>query len=121
MPSALEPQIQQLRTQIARSRRRLDRHARDLLSVPASLVSLARWFPRGRHRPWLVTLAAGFGLAHWLSSRTGQSDAQRPSAGQSVADWLERLARRLRVLAWQARRRAVTEMTASGTEEVSDE
>jgi hypothetical protein len=119
MPSALEVQRQQLRTQIARSRRRLDRDARQLTPGISSFVALARWIPQSSGRSWLVGLTAGFVLAKWTTGRAASGERQDQLLGRSLAQRLDRLLRRLRVAIWQARRqRAATEPDPA---EVTDE
>ena len=106
MPSSLETQSQDLRTRIARSRRRLDRHARSLVSDVTGWTSGARLVARSSHRSLLGALAAGIALARWISRRGGLDHSLPRHLGSSLVTWLKRLLRHIRVAAWRSRRTA---------------
>ena len=121
MPSPLETQCQQLRTQIARSRRRLDRHARELVSSTTRLVSVERIASRGTGRWWLIALAASVALSRWGFGAESITRWRQQLLGQTVSRWLDRFVRRARVAAWQFRRSQSRQSTSSDAAEVTDE
>ena len=117
----METQSQQLRTQIARSRRRLDRHARQLLSSTTQLVSVERLASRGNGRWWLIALAASIAMSRWSFGAESINRWRQQLLGQTFSRWLALLVRRVRVAAWQFRRSHSRQSTGSDTVEVNDE
>jgi hypothetical protein len=105
MRDTFETQRDELRTRIARSRRRFERQATLLVHNPLRLTSYASSDDR-RANFW-SSLSVGIGLM--LSRRfTGhpRSDSwQHQLLGSAFSTAFNQLLRRLRVLAWQAKRR----------------
>ncbi|MHB8861794.1 MAG: hypothetical protein ACYC6N_05280 [Pirellulaceae bacterium] len=104
MLSEFDLQCLELRTRIARSRRRLDCQARAASQTvtrlfPFMTVSSRSW------KSWLGLLAAGFALTRWHRPPRLVQSWGRQLFGTFLADGLDQLTRRLRVLAWQSRRR----------------
>ncbi len=112
MRAPFETQREDLRHRIARSRRRLDRHARFLATNPLRLTRLAA--PPVRHAGFWGILLSGIGLllARRLTRRPDSDSWLHDLLGSAVSAGLEQLLRRLRVLARQASRR--TRQTATG-------
>jgi len=105
MRDAFDAQCLELRTRIARSRRRVDRGARDLIHDVAGWVALP-FVSRPRRGYWMLgagILAAGLALSQWSRLRI-LADVRRQLLGTAVARGLDQLTRRLRVMAWQSRR-----------------
>ena len=121
MPASMDTQRQQLRTQIARSRRRLDRHAHELVSGTTRLVSVERSPAGGAGRWWLIALAASVALARFGFHTPSVARWRQQLLGQTVSRWLDQLVRRVRVAAWQFRRSQSRQSTSSETAEVTDE
>ncbi len=116
MLSEFDRQCLELRTRIARSRRRLDRQARAASYDVTRLLPFSTTAPDGSWKTWASLLAAGFALTRWhIPSRLVES-WRHQLFGTFMAGGLDQLTRRLRVLAWQSRRR-----TRRQRQEASDE
>jgi hypothetical protein len=116
MLTEIDSRCLELRLQIARARRRLDQRVRavtedvtQLLPTPLSRRGSSWAF-------WGGLMAAAVALSGW-SNRPPLVDVwRRNMLGSVVAQGVQRLARHLRVLAWQARRRKRSER-AEGSDE----
>ncbi len=111
MPNTLDTQRQLIRAQLARSRRRLDRKTRQLVS------NTPRWLPLNRlrssdsshARPIAVTATmalVGWALSRWGFGTESFMQWRNQQLGHAVSNWLDRLVRHVRVAAWQYRRAA---------------
>lgn len=116
MRDTFETQRDELRTRIARSRRRFERQATLLVYNPLRLTSYAPSDAR-RSNFW-SSLSAGIGLM--LSSKFighPKSDSwQHQLLGSAFSTVLNQLLRRLRILAWQAKRRRRQTTTGEANE-----
>ena len=65
MLNEFDAQCQELRTRIARSRRRLDRRARDLTDDVTQLFPFSSAAGHGSWKVWAGMLAAGLALSRW--------------------------------------------------------
>jgi hypothetical protein len=104
MLNQFDSQCLELRTRIARSRRRLDRHARDLTHEVTRVFSFFSVTRRGSWKLWAGMLAAGLALSRWSQPPRLVDFWRRQLLGTALARGLDHLARRLRVMAWQSRR-----------------
>ena len=111
MPSPIETQRQQLRTEIARSRMRWDRHARQLATSTTRLVPIARFVSGGKHRTLLITVALGTALVGWIFNIESLKRWREQLLGHVVSKWIDRLLRRIRVAAWKFRRSSSSHTT----------
>jgi hypothetical protein len=103
MLNQFDAQCQELRTRIARSRRRLDRRARQLTNDVTQLLPFSSATGHGAWKWWAGLLAAGLALSRW--NQPGLVDyLRRQFLGTAFARGLDQLTRRLRVMAWQSRR-----------------
>lgn len=104
MLNEFDAQCQELRTRIARSRRRLDRRARDVSD------DVTRWLPfssvagRRSWKWWAGALAVGVAISWWSRPPRLVEVWRRQFLGTTLARGLDQLTRRLRVMAWQSRR-----------------
>jgi hypothetical protein len=103
MLNEFDAQCQELRTRIARSRRRFDRRARDLTNDVTQLLPFSSAAGYGSWKVWAGMLAAGLALSRW-TQLPFVGDLRRQFLGTAVARGLDQLTRRLRVIAWQSRR-----------------
>jgi hypothetical protein len=104
MRSAFENECEQLRTRIARSRRRVDRRARDWTRQGLGGAGWQGLLQAGPHASWLSALMAGWALVRWLDQRSGSSDAARQALGPGASRWFDDWSRQIRVLARRYRR-----------------
>ena len=116
MLSQVENQTQQLRTRIARSRRRLDRRAQKLSMDARQLFSAGSLAKLVGNRSWLASLVVGVVIWRWLFGNRSPESRPQSLIGNAAFSWLHRLVRRLRVLAWQSRRSPTRASTESGHE-----
>jgi hypothetical protein len=98
-------QCLELRTRIARSRLRLDRLARAASHDVTQLLPFHMTGPGASWKTWLGLLAAGVAFAHGSRPPRLLATWRRQLFGTLLDSGLNQLTRRLRVLAWQSRRR----------------
>jgi hypothetical protein len=105
MPDSFQRQREALRTRIARSRRRFERQASLVAHNPLRLTRYAS--EHGRYAGLWSTLAAGVGLAvtRGFTRKPRAGSWQHRLLGATLSAVLDQVFRRLRVLAWQAKRR----------------
>ena len=104
MINEFDSQCLELRTRIARSRRRLDRHARDLTHNVTQVLPFSSVTRRGSWKLWAGMLAAGLALSRWSQPPQLVDSWRRQFLGTALVRGLDHLARRLRVMAWQSQR-----------------
>ena len=105
MLSEFDRQCLELRTRIARSRLRLDRQTRAASHDVTQLLPFSTTAPGGSWKTFAGLLAAGFMLTRWHNPPRLLRSWRRQLFGTFVDGGLDQLTRRLRVLAWQSRRR----------------
>ena len=119
MLNEFDAQCQDLRTRIARSRRRLDRRARDLTNDVTQMLPFSSAAGHGSWKVWAGMLAVGLALSRWSQPRLVDY-VRRQFLGTALARGLDQLTRRLRVMAWQSRR-ARRAAAREAAREASDE
>lgn len=104
MLSEFDLQCQELRTRIARARRRLDLRARHVLDTTTPWSALKSAAESGSWKWWAGALAVG--LAGWWWARGPRLTEAwvRQLLGTTVARALRHVTRRLRILARQSQR-----------------
>ena len=98
-----DTQCQELRSRIARSRRRLDRRTRDLTGDVTQLFPFVSAAGHGSWKMWAGMLALGLALSRWSEPRLVDY-VRRQLLGTALARGFDQVTRRLRVMAWQSRR-----------------
>ena len=116
MLNKFDSHCQDLRIRIARSRRRLDRHARDMRGDVTQLLPFPSITRLGSWKWWAGALAVGLVLSWWTHPPRLVEGWRRQFLGTTLARGLDQLTRRLRVMAWQSRRarRAAEEEMSDG-------
>jgi hypothetical protein len=116
MRNKFDAQCQDLRTRIARSRRRLDRRAQDAAGNMMQMLPFPSLTGRGSRKWWVGALAVAVVLSWWSRPPRLVETWRRQFLGTTLARGLDQLTRRLRVMAWQSRR-----ARRAAAEEASDE
>lgn len=104
MRSLFDKQCEQVRAEIGRARRRVDRRARDLTREGIGGVAWQSLHEFGTHGSWLSMLASGLALLRWLDTRSGTPLTTPGELPPSAARWVDRWSRQIRVLATRYRR-----------------
>jgi hypothetical protein len=88
MPASFDSQQQQLRSEIGRSRRRLERRARQLVGGPGPLLAAAGRRSGGVLLP--VALGCGYALASWVRRSRWWTEWTRNVVDPTLAGWFHR-------------------------------